>query len=145
MNRTIYDTAFNILSTHNDFCNNLESIGLRFEYGDGFVGEKLLSLINDAESIIREALGLHEVSLDAKVRVNGNSWQTTIEILYTEDEDPNWAITSDDFCEFFYQAQKNDQVKDLMWRAMVDKNVEAKEEYNKMGHGRIGEYPIREV
>ena len=138
MNKAIYDTAFNILSTHNDFCNALENIGLRFEYGDGFVGKKLLSLINDAELIVRDALGLHEVSRDSKVRIAGDLWPTTIEILYTEEEDPDWSITADNFCEFFYQAQKNERIKDLMWRAMVYRDVAAKEELNKLGHCRIG-------
>lgn len=138
MNRTIYDAAFHILSTQNDCCNKLEYMGLRFEYGDGFIGEKLLSLLNDAQEIIKETLGLHEVSRDAKVYIGGDYWPTTIEVLYTENEDPDWAMTTDDFYEFFYQAQKNETVKDLMWKAMVEKDVEAKEEYNKMEHGRIG-------
>ena len=110
----------------------------KLEYGDGFVGKKLLSLINDAQEIVKESLGLHEVSRDAKVYIGTDCWPTTIEILYTKDEDPDWAITADDFYEFFYQAQKDESVKELMWEAMTNRNVEAKEEYNKMGHGRIG-------
>lgn len=125
MNREIYERIFGIIQTHNDICNKLESAGLRFEYGDGFVGKSLEALLNDSEIIIRESLGLHEVSGLA---------------LYTKENDPDWSISLDDFCEFFYKAIENDNIRDLMWKAMVEKNIEAKQQYNQLNFGRIGPY-----
>ena len=59
MNKDVYNKAFHILKTQNEVCNKLESIGLRFEYGDGFVGKTLESLIDDSEAIVIASLGLH--------------------------------------------------------------------------------------
>lgn len=138
-NREIYDRAFSVLKTQNAICDKLESIGLRFEYGDGFVGETLLSLLNDCEAIVIEALGLHEVACERTCKFLGSDWPTNDSSFYTEDNDPTWSITADDFCEFFYRAQKDETVRELMWKAMVKKDAVAKENYNKLGHGRIGE------
>jgi hypothetical protein len=138
MNRTIYDIAFNILETQSSICDKLESVGLRFEYGSGFVGESLESLINDAENIILESLGLHEVSVDSKMLIAGDLWPATIEVLRPEDNNSEWSITMEDFYEFFYQAIKNPTIRDLMWKAMVDKDQDAKNKYNDLKCGRIG-------
>ena len=140
MNKTIYDTAFNIMKTQNEMCSNMEKFGLRFEYGDGLVGKALESLINDSETIILESLGLHFVSKNVKTMICGESWPTTVDVLYREDENPEWAITADDFFEFFYKSIDDENLRDLMWRVMVERREEAKEEYNKLGIGKIGGY-----
>jgi hypothetical protein len=141
MNREIYDRAFNILTTQSNMCAKLEDIGLRFEYGDGFVGKALESLINDSESIIIAALGLHEVSVSRQVNIFGTIYPTDDAALYTDDNDPEWSITMDDFCEFFYHAIRNEATRELMWEAMANKNIDAKSKYNALGHGRIGSVP----
>lgn len=140
MNRTIYDTAFNIIKTQGEMCSNLENIGLRFEYGDGFVGKALESLINDSETIVLESLGLHFVSKNTKTNLCGESWPVSVEVLYGEDENPEWAITADDFFDFFYKAIDNEHLRDLMWRVIVDRDAATKDEYNKLGIGEIGGY-----
>ena len=138
MNKTIYNTAFRILSTQEDMCQRLENIGLRFEYGEGYVGETLLKLLNDSELIIKEALGLHSVSEPCTCNISGIDYPITLDILYTSEDDPDWSITEDDFCEFFYQAQHNEEVRDLMWKAMIEKDETAKNKFNELDCGRIG-------
>ena len=140
MNRTIYDSAFAIMKTQSEMCSKLDSIGLRFEYGEGFVGKSLESLINDSETIILESLGLYFTSKDTKMKLCGESYPTTVEVLYAKDENPEWAITADDFCEFFYKAVDNEHLQDLMWKVMVDRDQSAKDEYNKLNIGKIGGY-----
>jgi hypothetical protein len=120
-------------------CDQLERVGLDFEYGSGCVGQALGSLINDAQLIVIEALGLHEMPIDKPFRIYHESWPTTIDVLYTEDNDPDWSITMDDFFEFFNQAIKNPAVRELMWNAMANKDIESREIYNAMNCGRIGE------
>jgi hypothetical protein len=140
MNRTTYDAAFRIMKTQKEMCSKLESVGLRFEYGDGFTGKSLESLINDSETIILESLGLHFVSKNTKTTLCGESWPTTVEVLYSEDDNPEWAITADDFFEFFYKAIDNNHLQDLMWRIIVARDYDAKTEYNKLGIGKVGGY-----
>ena len=140
MNRTIYDSAFNILKTQSEMCNKLESIGLRFEYGDGFVGKTLESLINDSETIIIESLGLHSAYRNTKTTICGEVWPVEVEVLYGDDENSEWSITVDDFSEFFYKAIDNAHLRDLMWRIMIERDEAAKDEYHKLKIGKIGGY-----
>ena len=140
MNRTVYDSAFNILKTQNDMCSKLESIGLRFEYGDGFIGKTLESLINDSEAIILESLGLHCASKSTKTMLCGESWPVEVEVLYGEDEKSEWAITADDFSNFFYRAIDDVNLRDLMWRIMIERDGAAKDEYHELRIGKIGGY-----
>ena len=138
MNRNIYEAAFDILVIQNEICNNLEKLGLRFEYGDGVVGQTLEKLLNKSESVIIESLGLHEVTEGATCTIGGQKYHVDLEMLYTEDNDSDWSITCDDFYEFFYCAIKDLTIRDLMWRAMVNKDVVAKEQFNALNKGRIG-------
>ena len=140
MSKAIYDAAFAIMKTQSEMCSKLDAIGLRFEYGEGFIGKSLESLINDSETIILESLGLYFISKDAKMKLCGESYSTTVEVLYAKDENPEWAITADDFCEFFYKAVDNEHLQDLMWKVMVDRNQSAKDEYNQLNIGKIGGY-----
>lgn len=140
MSRAIYDAAFAIMKTQSEMCSKLDSVGLRFDYGEGFIGKSLESLINDSETIILESLGLYFVSKNAKVNLCGESYSTTVDVLYAKDENPEWAITADDFCEFFYKAVDDEHLQDLMWKVMVDRDQSAKEEYNNLGIGKIGGY-----
>ena len=140
MNKTVYDTAFNIMKTQSDMCSNLEKVGLRFEYGDGFVGKALESLINDSETIILESLGMHFVSKNTKTTLCGESLPVSVEVLYGKDENPEWAITADDFFEFFYKAIDDEHLRNLMWQIAVNRNHAAKDEYNQLNIGKIGGY-----
>jgi hypothetical protein len=128
------------MKTQGEMCSSLENIGLRFEYGDGFVGKALESLVNNSETIVLESLGLHFVSKNTKATLCGESWPISVEVLYGEDENPEWAITADDFFEFFYKAVDNEHLQDIMWKAMVDRDQSAKGEYNQLNIGKIGGY-----
>lgn len=140
MNKTIYNTAFDLLSLQETACQSFEKSGLRFEYGDGPVGEFLLGLLNGADMIIKESLGLHSNQYPVKVFIGGNEYPTNVDILYSEDQNADWSITEDDFCEFIYKARDDKTVRELMWKAMVDRDQSAKDEYNKLKIGKIGGY-----
>lgn len=138
MNRKIYDAAFEVLHTQESMCQNLEKIGLRFEYGDGVVGQALLDLLNHSETIIKESLGLHLEIKDAKCTIGGVDYPVYSYVLCTDDNDSEWSITEDDFCEFFHHARNDIRLQDLMWKAITEKDAEAKDMYNNLGYGRIG-------
>jgi hypothetical protein len=140
MSKTVYDAAFRVLKTQSEICSKFESIGLRFEYGDGFFGKSLESLINDSETIILESLGLHLVTKNTNTVFCGAFGSMPVDVLYSMDNDPDWAITNDDFCEFFYKAIDDEHLRNLMWRVMVDRDSDAKDEYNKLRIGKIGGY-----
>ena len=138
MSRTTYDSAFAILKTQNELCNKLEEVGLNFEYGSGFIGEAFETLLNESETIIRDALGLHDVPVDHTCRILGVDHPFTDYVLYPEDDDVEWSITADDFSEFFYKAIQNEKIQDVMWKAMVDRDESAKTEFNSLKIGKIG-------
>jgi hypothetical protein len=141
MSKTIYECAFNILKTQKEICDKLDTMGFNFEYGQGFIGETLVALINNGETIVRECLGLgHYVTVEKTCNINGLAYPISVDVLYTVEKDPDWSITEDDFCEFFYVAIKDLEVRDLMWKAMVEKDFEAKQKFNQLGHGKIGSY-----
>lgn len=139
MNRRSYDAAFEIMRAQESVANALENIGLRFEYEDGVVGKAFNTFLNSADTIIIESLGLHERTEATTCTISGERYPITLERLYTEENNPDWSITADDMCEFFYQARDNETLQDLMWKAMVEKNEDAKKELNAtMKSARIG-------
>jgi hypothetical protein len=140
MSKTAYDAAFRVLKTQSEMCSKLESVGLRFEYGDGFIGKSLESLINDSETIVLDLLGLHFVTKSVNTTFYGISGPMPVEVLYAEDENPEWAISADDFCEFFYKAIDDEHLRNLMWQIVVERNHTAKDEYNQLDIGKIGGY-----
>lgn len=141
MNRTIYDSAFHILETQKEIFDKLDSLGVSFEYGQGFIGKTLESLINDSDTIIIECLGLEDIPpVNKQCTINGLSCEVSVDIFCAKGNDEEWSITHDDFYDFFYAAIDNIQLRDLMWRAMVEKDVRAKEQFNKSGHGLIGQF-----
>lgn len=132
MNKTSYDSAFEILRIQNNVCNQIEGSGLSFEYGSGFVGSALLKLFTNATNIIKASLGLHVVSENCVCKINGIDYPTTVCVLYTEDNSPDWAVTEDDFNNFLNEAIENKILQTLMWEAIVNKNVQAKMQLNSM-------------
>lgn len=138
MNKNIYESAFDILAIQNEMCHGIENLGLRFDYGDGVVGKALEQLLNKSEAIIIESLGLHEVTEDATCTIGGQKYPVDLEVLYIKENNPDWSITCDDFYKFFYCAIKDLTIRDLMWKAMVNRDVDSKEQFNALNKGRIG-------
>ena len=68
-----------------------------------------------------------------------------IEILYSDDKDEDFSITYDDFLEFCNLVVRNEESKDLkecMWKAIVEKDNTAKNKINEIMHaGTIGGIP----
>ena len=141
MNRIIYDKAFQIISTQKELCDKLDSLGLNFEYGQGFIGKTLEDLINNSETIVLESLGLEYYNpTEKKCNINGSEYPVVVERLYTKDHQHDWSITVDDFSDFFYKAIENHHIQDLMWRIMVEKDEDAKAEYNSLNIGFVGPF-----
>lgn len=136
-----YDAAFRILHSLNDFCTTIESLGFEFEYEHGCFGKFAYHELCDAEQIIKNSLRLHEVEKQAIADVFGTPYRVSLYILYTEDNDDAWSITTDDFNTFLNKGQTSEMLRELMWDAIVNKNEEAKAKFNTMGMcGKIGPY-----
>ena len=122
-----------------DICCKLGSIGINFEYGHGFVGETLQSLIDNSETIIKESLGLSQcVPIEKMCCINGVDYPVSVDVLHTKEQDPEWSITYDDFYEFFYKAIENEEIREIFWNAFTNKDLSAKEKYNSLKIGYIG-------
>jgi hypothetical protein len=142
MSKAAYDAAFEMLKSEKDFEDRMIAIGFNFEYGSGFVGKHFETILNNCETIIKESLGMHPVSKEGTCEISGINYPITIDILYPEDENDDFSITEDDFCEFCYAVLNNPNVgtelQDLMWKSIVERDVEAKEKFNSFKHGLIG-------
>ena len=138
--RVAYDAAFKMIRSQRNMENKLDEIGFNFEYGSGIVGTHFEVVLNNCEAILKEAMGLHSVGKDGTCNICGTQYPVTIDILYTEDENADFSITEDDFCEFCYNAVNDAKIGDeligLMWKAIVEKDAEAKEKYNSLA-GRV--------
>jgi hypothetical protein len=138
MNKKVYQAAFNIQKVQNALLNKLSEIGLSFEYGNGAFGQAMSDLTNESDMIIKEALGLHYEEISIVCKICGINYPATINVLYTEANDPEWSITEDDFCQFLYEAATNDELQEFMWRAMVEKDEDAKAALNATKKLKIG-------
>ena len=138
MNKDLYLSAFQIINLQNQLSDSIESIGLRFEYDEGPIGTALSGIINESVEIIIKALGLHEKSFPTNCLINGTIYGTTCEVLFTEDDNQEYAITVDDFYDFVYYAHADYDAQLLFWDALVEKNEDAKIKVNKLNHGVIG-------
>lgn len=141
-NRENYDAAFRLLESKKEMEDVFDKLGMRFEYGIGPIGTFLESVINEADTIIRNSLGLHMVTEKKTINLNGTPIKADIDILYTEENSTEWMITMDDFYTFLYAAVDNAPLREAMWKIMVEKNAAAKSAYNTANaFGRIGPYP----
>ena len=142
MNRENYDCAFNLLEAKVSFENELDAIGLNFEYGIGPVGKFMEAIFDSVEPIIKNELGLvTEFSVPAQTTIDFIPVVTNVYIYTTEDSSKEWSITADNFYEFFYKAIKNKELRDLMWKAMTEKDLDAKAKFNELMAGDgIGTY-----
>ena len=138
MNKDSYLSAFKIINLQNQLCDSIESIGLRFEYDDGPIGTVLSGIINESVEIIINALGLHEKSFPTNCLIDGTIYGTTCEVLFTEDDNKDYAITVDDFYDFVYYATADYNTQLLFWDALVEKDTVAKDKINQLNHGKIG-------
>ena len=137
MNRTIYQTAIKSLKRQREFESKLDGIGLKFEYGEGLFGTFCDNVFNDCELIIRESLGLHIEHESGCYSIDGVKHPISFEVLYRNDHDIDFSITMDDFLEFVseivYKVDTDVEIiSDLIWKALVEKDTAAKEQYNKI-------------
>lgn len=138
-NRNVYDSAFHIFRTQQKLCEKFESLGFNFEYGQGAVGIAFDNLISETEVIILECLGLTTSrQINKKCAIAGTQYPVKIDVFYCEDMNDVFAITADDFSEFFFKAVNNDELQDLMWKAIAERNISAREQYNELKIGTIG-------
>lgn len=137
MSKETYDHAFEILSAKKKFESSLDYIGLNFEYGNGPIGEFMESLLNHVEPIIKNELGLviEEIEKAPDIIIGCNTYPVDVYVNYTVEHDKDWCITDDDFCEFFYKAIDDENLRELMWKVMADRDEDAKAKFNKAMKG----------
>ncbi len=85
LNKENYDAAFRLLESKKEMEDVFDKLGMRFEYGIGPIGTFLESVINEADTIIRNSLGLHMVTEKKTINLNGTPIKADIDILYTEE------------------------------------------------------------
>lgn len=138
MTKNSYLAAFNIQKAQNTLGTKLSEMGLHFEYGAGVIGQAMHTFVQECDVIIKEALGLHYEEVPVMCNIFGTNYETSVYVLYADDNDPEWSITEDDFCQFLYEAVTNEDLQELMWKAMVEKDINAKNEFNANKRFKIG-------
>lgn len=138
-NKNIYESAFMLLKEKKIFEDKLSDIGVNFEYGNGAIGSFMESIVNNTDTIIQESLGLHIITIPTRCKIMGASYGIDLDIFCQEDENLDWAMTCDDFYNFLYNAIMSEKVRELAWKAFVERDVEAKEKFNALkSFGKIG-------
>ena len=141
MGKEAYLAAFEILKTQNNMCNTLEDIGLHFEYGTGPIGIALEELINKSFTIVKDTLGIQINPQTRKININGHVQTAQFDVFFIGDYDENFTITEDDFSEFVFYAIHSRKLQDWFWRAMVEKDEEARTLFNGVTKNfQIGNY-----
>ncbi len=131
MCKEIYKSAFDILKMQNEMCDKFEDIGLCFEYGHGFMGVTLEELSNKAYTIILSVMGFNRKTMQRTINISGYPQGVCFDVLYIGEYDENWTITEDDFSDFVHTAVRSEKLQEWFWRAMIEKDESAKEEFNK--------------
>lgn len=131
MSKEIYKSAFAIMKTQNNICNQFEDMGFRFEYGQGFMGEALEELLNNSYAIIKASMNFNCKTIHKTIFIGGCPQNVSFDVFYLGEYDENWVITEDDFSDFVHFAINSEKMQEWFWQAMVEKNETAKEQFNK--------------
>lgn len=123
---------FEALKSQNKICSALENIGFNIDYGAGIMGEALESINNNCFLALKNSLNFSEISQLRNVNINGVVIPVQFFVYYIGDYDENFTITEDDFNEFVVHATNYPKLQDLFWRAMVEKDDDAREQFNKV-------------
>ena len=132
MNKEIYKSAFAIINTQNEICNNFENIGFSIDYSSGAVGKALENLLNQAYTILDGSLDFNRKTHCRKINISGYTQEVCFDVLYVGNYDEDWTITEDDFSDFIYKAADSEELQELFWKAMVDRDENAKTHFNKI-------------
>ena len=130
MEKDIYTSMFRALKSQNEICSALENIGLNFEYGIGRIGEAFESINNHCFLALKSSLNFSEILQCRNVDINGVVTPAQFSVYYVGDYDEDFTITEDDFSEFVFYAINHLKLQDLFWRAMVEKDEDAREQFN---------------
>ena len=130
MSKESYFAAFEVLKTQNDICNKFEEIGFNFEYGTGFFGIAMENLNNQGYAILKESLEIKALTQYRTINISGIEQVVQFDVFYVGDYDENFTITEDDFSDFVYDSVKNNELQDLFWKVMVEKDNAAREKFN---------------
>ena len=143
MNKIIYEKTIETLRSSREMEDMLNGIGFSFDYESGRIGNHFLTVLHNCEEMIKESLGIHSIEEKTTCYINGIDYPITVDILYTDDNDADFAITENDFCEFAnivaYDDEIGNALKDAMWKAITEKDNDAKKKVNQlMKDGTLG-------
>lgn len=132
IDKNAYDKAFEVLRSIKNVENAFDNLGFSIEYGTGTLGKEFENMFEVTTDLILIAMGLHVKTHTATVRLKGCNELIDVDVFYSDDEDPEFAITMDDFCYFINYAINNPKLQLLFWTTMTEKNVNNKNTINNM-------------
>lgn len=127
----------NCMRSQNKMGTAMDDVGFNWEYGSGIFGKFMEENTNLLYEMLISQMNLHYRHCPCAVFVHSCPYNSEFTVLMPPDDNPDNAITEDDFSELINRAMQNEELQNAVIRFWCIGDCTAKEDINRICNTEI--------